>query len=102
MVDKLPFPQLVSSPRISEPSTVGLLKVTTLEASQILFAKLLQSDPNLGFVASNLGPIKGSRMEEAGMFLVFCFRQASCLVNMDVSKYRGGPPKWMVYNGKPY
>ena len=21
---------------------------------------------------------------------------------MDVSKNRGGPPKWMVYNGKPY
>jgi len=21
---------------------------------------------------------------------------------MGVSKNRGGPPKWMVYNGKPY
>ena len=22
--------------------------------------------------------------------------------HMDASKNRGGPPKWMVYNGKPY
>ena len=22
--------------------------------------------------------------------------------DMGVSKNRGGPPKWMVYNGKPY
>ena len=24
------------------------------------------------------------------------------LIHMGVSKNRGGPPKWMVYNGKPY
>ena len=28
--------------------------------------------------------------------------KASCQVEVGVSKNRGGPPKWMVYNGKPY
>ena len=30
-----------------------------------------------------------------------CFFEPGKLY-IDVSKNRGGPPKWMVYNGKPY
>ena len=29
------------------------------------------------------------------------FRGQICNLEMDVSKNTGGPPKWMVYNGKP-
>ena len=31
-----------------------------------------------------------------------CLHVESLNSHMDVSKNRGGPPKWMIYNGKPY
>ena len=45
------------------------------------------------------GTQSATRYQLSGLW---CILGVAAEIHMDVSKNRGGPPKWMVYNGKPY
>ena len=51
------------------------------------------SNPEVGFVWRSVSFIMTGNVFGGNVF---------SLLNMDVSKNRSGPPKWMVYNGKHY
>ena len=46
--------------------------------------------------------LEGVLLKVVKEFVFSFFSKNDLDKDMDVSKNRGGPPKWMVYNGKPY
>ena len=49
-----------------------------------------------------LHPQEHHFQEKASMHIFWWVDSVYLLIYLGVSKNRGGPPKWMVYNGKPY
>ena len=64
---------------------------TTKDGAFKNYLKLKHPSKGTNISSHHLGTGKNHRLEK-------CFFER----DMAVSKNRGGPPKWMVYNGKPY